>query len=111
MRSYFARRRYFDFPRTVLRRSGANLRYLSGLGILSKASQALRVLPARRHPRPANTNRALRLSTPTSALAGREATFLRLLEPIASVYSRSEEHTSELQSLRHLVCRLRLEKK
>src|ERR1039458_7625766 len=26
------------------------------------------------------------------------------------VYSRSEEHTSELQSLRHLVCRLLLEK-
>src|SRR5436853_3544627 len=26
-------------------------------------------------------------------------------------YSRSEEHTSELQSLRHLVCRLLLEKK
>src|SRR5205814_10317994 len=29
--------------------------------------------------------------------------------PIAAV--RSEEHTSELQSLRHLVCRLLLEKK
>src|SRR5205814_6536620 len=28
-----------------------------------------------------------------------------------SVYWRSEEHTSELQSLRHLVCRLLLEKK
>src|SRR5947199_2865863 len=28
-----------------------------------------------------------------------------------SCYSRSEEHTSELQSLRHLVCRLLLEKK
>src|SRR5258705_8147075 len=27
------------------------------------------------------------------------------------VISRSEEHTSELQSLRHLVCRLLLEKK
>src|SRR5437899_8948534 len=27
------------------------------------------------------------------------------------VQSRSEEHTSELQSLRHLVCRLLLEKK
>src|ERR1035438_568503 len=27
------------------------------------------------------------------------------------VYNRSEEHTSELQSLRHLVCRLLLEKK
>src|SRR5947199_3802685 len=31
--------------------------------------------------------------------------------PISSVQTRSEEHTSELQSLRHLVCRLLLEKK
>src|ERR1035441_1133818 len=30
---------------------------------------------------------------------------------IARIRSRSEEHTSELQSLRHLVCRLLLEKK
>src|SRR5262245_62486520 len=29
----------------------------------------------------------------------------------ASTAARSEEHTSELQSLRHLVCRLLLEKK
>src|SRR5438045_7572741 len=29
----------------------------------------------------------------------------------ASIAARSEEHTSELQSLRHLVCRLLLEKK
>src|SRR5258705_11899262 len=29
----------------------------------------------------------------------------------AAVTNRSEEHTSELQSLRHLVCRLLLEKK
>src|ERR1035438_10607238 len=29
----------------------------------------------------------------------------------ALIKSRSEEHTSELQSLRHLVCRLLLEKK
>src|SRR5262245_65674236 len=29
----------------------------------------------------------------------------------AGVHNRSEEHTSELQSLRHLVCRLLLEKK
>src|SRR5262245_64317895 len=28
-----------------------------------------------------------------------------------TVFDRSEEHTSELQSLRHLVCRLLLEKK
>src|SRR5947199_1338258 len=38
----------------------------------------------------------------------------RLLSAAASISSRasrSEEHTSELQSLRHLVCRLLLEKK
>src|ERR1035441_9737671 len=29
---------------------------------------------------------------------------------IAAAFNRSEEHTSELQSLRHLVCRLLLEK-
>src|SRR5262245_66329306 len=31
--------------------------------------------------------------------------------PASSFAARSEEHTSELQSLRHLVCRLLLEKK
>src|SRR5258705_6181951 len=31
--------------------------------------------------------------------------------PFRNVSARSEEHTSELQSLRHLVCRLLLEKK
>src|SRR5258705_1829720 len=31
--------------------------------------------------------------------------------PPGAVAGRSEEHTSELQSLRHLVCRLLLEKK
>src|SRR5262245_62250210 len=31
--------------------------------------------------------------------------------PAVDVDDRSEEHTSELQSLRHLVCRLLLEKK
>src|SRR5258705_9916693 len=31
--------------------------------------------------------------------------------PVPVLVSRSEEHTSELQSLRHLVCRLLLEKK
>src|SRR5262245_63708379 len=46
--------------------------------------------------------------------AGRSAWFVGAL--ITAVYvifamTRSEEHTSELQSLRHLVCRLLLEKK
>src|SRR5205814_10501304 len=35
----------------------------------------------------------------------------RWAKPSTSCRSRSEEHTSELQSLRHLVCRLLLEKK
>src|SRR5258705_5734819 len=35
---------------------------------------------------------------------------VRLIEPYF-LFLRSEEHTSELQSLRHLVCRLLLEKK
>src|SRR5438552_6870607 len=36
---------------------------------------------------------------------------LELLEPLDVVLERSEEHTSELQSPDHLVCRLLLEKK
>src|SRR5258705_6800475 len=35
----------------------------------------------------------------------------KLLRPGYDWFYRSEEHTSELQSLRHLVCRLLLEKK
>src|SRR5437899_10163465 len=35
----------------------------------------------------------------------------RTLGAVTLVRMRSEEHTSELQSLRHLVCRLLLEKK
>src|SRR5437899_9303697 len=37
--------------------------------------------------------------------------FAVILDEGAASLSRSEEHTSELQSLRHLVCRLLLEKK
>src|SRR5258705_3308629 len=36
---------------------------------------------------------------------------IAFLTALAGTFSRSEEHTSELQSLRHLVCRLLLEKK
>src|SRR5437899_5742247 len=45
-----------------------------------------------------------------SGVRGRPATD-KLKVSIAYSYGRSEEHTSELQSLRHLVCRLLLEKK
>src|SRR5262245_62741261 len=46
-----------------------------------------------------------RKSTPFAAQMAAEAAARRAME------HRSEEHTSELQSLRHLVCRLLLEKK
>src|SRR5438045_9313158 len=36
---------------------------------------------------------------------------IRRMKPLPARMRRSEEHTSELQSLRHLVCRLLLEKK
>src|SRR5205823_14987523 len=44
-------------------------------------------------------------------LVGRKYTFLITLSGMRKVYLRSEEHTSELQSLAYLVCRLLLEKK
>src|SRR5262245_63597879 len=51
-----------------------------------------------------------------AALAKEGATLVITSHPIPNVLppisrARSEEHTSELQSLRHLVCRLLLEKK
>src|SRR5947199_1687070 len=35
----------------------------------------------------------------------------KAMQEVSGALDRSEEHTSELQSLRHLVCRLLLEKK
>src|SRR5262245_64143148 len=45
--------------------------------------------------------------------AGRRGGAWRKVKPVRTLdlVVRSEEHTSELQSLRHLVCRLLLEKK
>src|SRR5258705_9790998 len=56
----------------------------------------------------------LQCSETNEALAGPEHQLphgLDLKESESGVARRSEEHTSELQSLRHLVCRLLLEKK
>src|SRR5258705_6198073 len=41
-----------------------------------------------------------------------DADFQKMKDQMSGIFkARSEEHTSELQSLRHLVCRLLLEKK
>src|SRR3712207_8167866 len=54
-----------------------------------------------------NQEIALRLFIATSTAKGYVHTILRKLD----VESRSEEHTSELQSRQYIVCRLLLEKK
>src|SRR5437899_7409348 len=46
-----------------------------------------------------------------SPMSRKRAANVELQEARVGVPWRSEEHTSELQSLRHLVCRLLLEKK
>src|SRR5947199_10222598 len=51
-----------------------------------------------------------RKPTPSATTANKETSF-RMRAILSGNLSRSEEHTSELQSLRHLVCRLLLEKK
>src|SRR5262245_62993270 len=73
------------FPYTTLFRSGA------------PAFQVTEGLLASRRPADRDALRTLRGAKPD--------------EQAAIARRRSEEHTSELQSLRHLVCRLLLEKK
>src|SRR5437899_9978591 len=46
-----------------------------------------------------------------AGLAARRAGMATSADACSHLQDRSEEHTSELQSLRHLVCRLLLEKK
>src|SRR5262245_63075303 len=86
------------FPYTTLFRSRRREAVLSPLS-REPAAGALR------SGRDARALPAARARAPRKArLGGRRYT-------AASHGSRSEEHTSELQSLRHLVCRLLLEKK
>src|SRR5687768_18434067 len=63
-------------------------------------------------PAPATVARGAIGVTIGAALASKERPVVSLLFSVASVlWARSEEHTSELQSRLHLVCRLLLEKK
>src|ERR1035441_5756000 len=58
--------------------------------------------------------RGVKLNGTLSPVLAKAAVRLRVnteLASITKISTRSEEHTSELQSLRHLVCRLLLEKK
>src|SRR5687768_18361583 len=83
------------FPYTTLFRSSPNLR-VESLRLFLAGSQFQHNLEMEKtHP------------TPSLILARK----IQKLQPFQSLASRSEEHTSELQSRLHLVCRLLLEKK
>src|SRR5262245_64953215 len=79
------------FPYTTLFRSGRIRRAAAFVEVRLRIGRALRILP---------TALTAGIAVATAAIVARK------LLP-----NRSEEHTSELQSLRHLVCRLLLEKK
>src|SRR2546425_2764856 len=76
------------FPYTTLFRSGRQIEFLN-LGLPSETVSGLS----------------------EEGHAGGQFPRPDLLERLARVLARSEEHTSELQSLAYLVCRLLLEKK
>src|SRR5690554_5633479 len=83
------------FPYTTLFRSGVVIRSLS--------------LSEHEHPHTGTMQYEKGLNKiPAAALSTKDAT---ALEELMHVTKRSEEHTSELQSRPHLVCRLLLEKK
>src|SRR5688572_31357195 len=57
-------------------------------------------------PQPGSCHRRVRVSSVANSLSSAST-----WEPVSLFSSRSEEHTSELQSQSNLVCRLLLEKK
>src|SRR5689334_24767546 len=88
------------FPYTTLFRSGQGSRHQGGVR-------------SERMEKPIEKFRAYRLTeTPEKKIRAEfvERT-IEELDPGDVLVRRSEEHTSELQSQFHLVCRLRLEKK
>src|SRR6266436_6048996 len=71
-------------------------------------ARASSIAPASPMPEPPPVIQA---TLPASILSGAEEYFRLLLAEAGGLPARSEEHTSELQSRLHLVCRLLLEKK
>src|SRR3712207_2573096 len=77
------------------------------------------VVAERRHPAASffaaavltRRSRSMRSSSSVGGSVVARSSATRNSQPVASRASRSEEHTSELQSRQYLVCRLLLEKK
>src|SRR5436853_3784900 len=83
------------FPYTTL--------FRSELGNVHRADRAREIILTTETRREPETGLCLRTSSTPSLVFS--------VTPCLHGENRSEEHTSELQSLRHLVCRLLLEKK
>src|SRR5258705_4974207 len=83
------------FPYTTLFRSGTT------------AGRRQRAGPDDPHAEHSRRERREGLHRPAGGVS---ITRIRAHRPAPTWHGRSEEHTSELQSLRHLVCRLLLEK-
>src|SRR5690625_7065923 len=92
------------FPYTTLFRSNPSI------GLLATAFFLFGILPAKYPKRPAFTPSFMAVAIMTGSLAPETAVFNKTASAPSSI-ARSEEHTSELQSRGHLVCRLLLEKK
>src|SRR5439155_13670122 len=89
------------FPYTTLFRSHAHAASARGGGLCQRAGDRAAL-------REASEALARALSGPRGASQSRGG---RQIEHVRELRMRSEEHTSELQSRGHLVCRLLLEKK
>src|SRR5262245_65025124 len=89
------------FPYTTLFRSNTSWRILQINGGVVRVADAAGQPPSMPFWLGEAPARSDEMSAAVSALRDR----------VARLLPRSEEHTSELQSLRHLVCRLLLEKK
>src|SRR5687767_15544876 len=91
------------FPYTTLFRSGASYRTVRGSGVICLPTP----LPISLRQAGCDAKRVLVIDLAQHTL--RQVDPVQLPERV--IVARSEEHTSELQSLAYLVCRLLLEKK
>src|SRR2546427_3595859 len=84
------------------------------MGSTSRRSSRLPAAPGRRSSAaspPSTPTRSTSTSPPRSTTRRSSATLTATSTADVARYTRSEEHTSELQSQSNLVCRLLLEKK
>src|SRR5690625_2018749 len=108
-----------DKSHSGVRRWGNTIAALLGESVDDEAGSAATVTPANRpsevlrpaHPVGSTEHHGLRLDWPGAQAVSLARPLRRRSDTIDRPARRSEEHTSELQSRGHLVCRLLLEKK